>query len=329
MADACPGVLRLHPAADGLLARVRLPGGRIDARGLRAVAHVARLGNGLIELTSRASLQLRGLSWSVSDAAAGVLAAAGLLPSASHERVRNILASPLAGRHARSLASTDALVTELDRGLCAAPGLDALPGRFLFAVDDGASLVGRSGDVTLRAVGADRFCLGELELSAEAAVGAALEAARCALRSGSPLVAEATPAERLPLGAHRQLDGRVALTVLPRLGRLTPSQVDRLAALSDDVRLSVQRTLTLVDVDPVTAPSTAVALRSLGLIDDPGSGWFGLSACAGLGACARAERDVRALAAARAARRAGDDPPEHFVACARNCGRPPHAKVHP
>jgi precorrin-3B synthase len=328
MADACPGVLRLHPAADGLLARVRLPGGRIDARGLRAVAHVARLGNGLIELTSRASLQLRGLSWSVNEAAAGVLAAAGLLPSASHERVRNILASPLAGRHARSLAATDELVTELDRRLCAAPGLDALSGRFLFVLDDGASLVGRSGDVTLTAAGPDRFCLGGLELSAAGAVDAALEAAWRVLRSGSPPVADAAPSERLLLGAHRQLNGRVALTVLPRLGRLTPFQVDRLATLSDDVRLSVQRTLTLVDVDPATAPGTAAALRSLGLIDDPDSGWFGLSACAGLGACARAERDVRALAGARATRRVGGDPPEHFAACARNCGRPPQAKVH-
>jgi precorrin-3B synthase len=329
MTDACPGVLRLHEAADGLLARVRLPGGRIDARGLRGIAEAARLGNGLIELTSRASLQVRGLSSSVSEPAVALLAAAGLLPSTSHERVRNILASPLAGRHPRSLAATDDLVTELDRRLCAAPGLDALPGRFLFAVDDGAGLIGRPGDVTLTATGPARFRLGDLELPAEAAIGAALDKARRALCTVSPAVPDVAHRGHLRLGALRQADGRVALTVLPRLARLTPAQADRLATLSDDVRLSTRRTLTLVDVDPAAAPATAEALGSLELIDDPDSGWFGLTACAGLGACARAERDVRALAAARAGQRTGGDPPEHFAACARNCGRPLDAKVHP
>jgi len=326
--DACPGVLRLHEAADGGLARVRLPGGRIDAAGLRAVARAAVVGNGIIELTSRASLQIRGLAPDTADRAAVILAEGGLLPSASHERVRNILASPLAGRHPRSLACTDGPVAELDRCLCADPGLGALPGRFLFAVDDGAGLIGRAADVTLTAVGPGRFRLGDRELPTEEAIAAALDQARDALRTGCWAVPEGVSPGHLCLGALRQPDGRVALTVLPRLARLTPAQADRLATLSDDVRLSARRTLTLVDVDPAAVPATAEALRALELIDDPDSGWFGLTACAGLGACAKAEHDVRALAAIRARQRTGGDPPEHFAACARNCGRPSDAKLH-
>lgn len=325
MSDRCPGVLRLHEAADGQLARVRLPGGRIDARGLRGVAAVARLGNGIIELTSRASLQVRGLPADAGERAAAILAAAGLLPSASHERVRNIVASPVAGRHPRSLAPTDAVVAELDHRLCADPALSRLSGRFLFAVDDGAGLIGRRADVTLTAVDQDRFAVGEWELTAGEAIDAALALALAAETAPVPEVAY--PGQ-LRLGTLRQSDGRAALTVLPRLARVSAAQLDALAELSDDVRLSVRRTLTLVDLDPAGAAATGAALRQLELIDDDRSGWSGLTACAGLGACASAERDVRTLAAARAKQRTGGDPPEHFTACPRNCGRPPDAEVY-
>ena len=94
--DACPGVFAPHDAADGALARIRLPGGVIGAAALRVVADCAQdLGDGRVHLTSRGNLQLRGLSRSAALAAR--LADAGLLPSATHERVRNVLASPLAG----------------------------------------------------------------------------------------------------------------------------------------------------------------------------------------------------------------------------------------
>jgi sulfite reductase beta subunit-like hemoprotein len=206
--DRCPGVLRLHAAEDGRLARVRLPGGMLGARQLGALAGAARLGNDIVELTSRAGVQIRGLapaalpappfpaalpappfpaafpappfpapalaaaalaapalpaadraSDPVADPTSAelerILATGGLLPSATHDRVRNILASPLAGRDMYAVAPTDALVTELDRLICADPALAGLPGRFAFDVDDG-SRIGRSAaaDVTLRALDA-------------------------------------------------------------------------------------------------------------------------------------------------------------------------------
>jgi sulfite reductase beta subunit-like hemoprotein len=145
-------VLRLHAAADGYLARVRLPGGQVDARGLEALAEAASLGSDIVELTSRAGLQVRGLDEGSGGEFARLLSRGGLLPSFTHERVRNIVAPSLAGRDPASIAPVDAVVEELDRELCADPALAELPGRFLFAVDDGTRLLDRMrADVQLTA----------------------------------------------------------------------------------------------------------------------------------------------------------------------------------
>lgn len=301
--DRCPGVLALHEAEDGQLARVRLPGGRISADQLRAVADVAEFGNEIIELTSRASLQIRGLA--DGRRLSAVLTDAGLLPSTSHERVRNILASPVAGRHPGSVWETDAVVAELDRAICGDPDLAALSGRFLFGVDDGAGLLGHPVDVLIGPGGS---------------VTAAIEAARAAAadRGGGRTTTGPGAGPAVPVGALRQRDGRHAFTFLPPLGRLDPASARGLADLAPEVRLSVRRTLTIVDLDD---PLGVIdALDALGMVCDPDSGWVGLSACAGLGACRRATVDVRALAAARARERGPGSHPEHWAACSRHCG---------
>lgn len=136
--DSCPGALRVHQAADGGLARVRIPGGVLTGRQWQVLIAVAQeLGNGQLELTSRGNLQLRGLGIGDEAALATRLQDAGLLPSLAHERVRNLLASPLTGRDDIGQLDVRPLIAEFDRALCARPSLGELSGRFLFALDDG------------------------------------------------------------------------------------------------------------------------------------------------------------------------------------------------
>jgi sulfite reductase beta subunit-like hemoprotein len=356
--DWCPGVLRMHPAGDGGLARVRLPGGRLTLAGLRALREAAGVGNGIVEVTSRANVQIRGIPDDGEQVIAGLLGAGGLLASLEHDRVRNIAASPLAGRLPASLARTDEVVAALDRKLCADPALRALSGRFLFAVDDGSATVGgRGADVTLAAEhGAFRLWLAgrptDRTVAGDDAPGLAVDAARAFLavaeqaghagawrvadvRDGPDLVADrlggtlveaasdVAPAV-VPLGRVDQADGRCAVTVLPPLARLDRGMLDALVALGhDDVRASTRRTLSFVDVPADDAARLIGELEAAGLVASEDSGWWGLTACAGMGACARARVDVRAKAAARAAERGPGSPPEHWSACERGCGRPP------
>ncbi|GAA4676400.1 precorrin-3B synthase [Streptomyces chumphonensis] len=151
--DACPGSLRPHTADDGLLVRVRIPGGVLTTRQAQVAADAAdRLGDGTLHLTSRGNVQLRGLRSDGVRELAGLLTAAGLLPSARHERVRNVVASPLSARDGRGHRDVRPWLRELDALLCASNSAPELSGRFLFALDDGRGDVLALGpDVTLLA----------------------------------------------------------------------------------------------------------------------------------------------------------------------------------
>jgi sulfite reductase beta subunit-like hemoprotein len=352
--DRCPGNLVLHRAQDGFLARVRIPGGRLSSAQLLALAHAASLGNGLVELTSRANVQLRGLPGDGSERLAEIMRTAGLLRSVAHDRVRNVIASPLAGRHPGSRGSTDDVVSGLDEALCADPTLADLPGRILFTVDDGSGIAhDPRADIALITRRPDSYSLviagrsAKATLSAAQAVSYGIQAATAFLaecrerssgawrigelpegptaiarRIGVALEPDAPPPvkTRLVPGVFEQRDGRLALTGLARLGRLNREQVAGLATLVEELRVGVGRTLTVLDVDPASAPQMQSKLESLGLITDPGTGWVGLTACAGSGRCGKARGELSGAIEARASSRRPDAEPEHWAACERRCG---------
>ncbi|WP_067659058.1 precorrin-3B synthase [Nocardia harenae] len=327
-ADSCPGVLRLHEAADGPLARVRVPGGQLGAAGLQALAEAAdELGDGALELTSRGNIQLRGIR----DAGAltARLGAAGLLPSATHERVRNIVASPLSGL-AGGVADVRELVPALDAGLRGAPELAELPGRVLFTLDDGRGDVsGFGADFGLHAVEPGVFALllagadSGIRVPAGDAVGLVLAAARAfaEIRGGGWRLTEVPegaarvrellgfagtaagpvlpgPAEQPPIGWLPQDDGLVALGAGVRLGVLPARTALFVAAVERAVLVTPWRGLVIPSLDEGTAEQVVRVLAPMGLVFDAESPWVRVSSCAGAPGCAKSHTDVRADATA-------------------------------
>ena len=150
----CPGVLHAVQAKDGLLIRIRVPGGLIEANQLRAVADLSRgFADGTIEITSRANLQLRAIRNQDLSHIVESISLAGLLPSPQHDRVRNIVTSPIAGLDGEELLDPRPLIHELDRQLRAEPLYVNLHPKFSFAIHGGPGRFSRDlDDISLEAV---------------------------------------------------------------------------------------------------------------------------------------------------------------------------------
>lgn len=117
----CPGIYDLAEMKDGRLARLRLPGGCLPSDQAVLIAKLAEAhGNGEIDLTNRANLQLRGINEATQPALIEALLKHNLVASdAEHDRRRNITIDPLSGLPLRS-------GSELVDCTIFAKGLDAL-----------------------------------------------------------------------------------------------------------------------------------------------------------------------------------------------------------
>jgi precorrin-3B synthase len=138
----CPSLLSPMQSGDGWLARVKPTGARLSADETRAIAVVARRhGNGHIDLTSRANLQIRGLSPESAEAFAHEIIAQGLArPEPAIEAIRNVMASPLGPDDPTAAFDSHAVAAEIEAMLSGEPALAALPSKFGFLVDGGGLL---------------------------------------------------------------------------------------------------------------------------------------------------------------------------------------------
>jgi precorrin-3B synthase len=148
----CPGVRRPMATGDGLLARIHPLGGVLSAAQTRLLAQAARThGNGLLDVTARGNLQIRGLREETYPTFLASLETAGLVEPLGDGPFRLTVVSPAAGTDPADLVDTRALANSIE---AAAAALPDLPPKICVAVDGGGCMpldeVG--ADISLRAV---------------------------------------------------------------------------------------------------------------------------------------------------------------------------------
>lgn len=185
----CPGALRPMMSGDGLVVRVRTRGGRLMPDQLRAIAALSsQYGNGLIDLSARANVQLRGVTVEHHPALIAGLAGLGLIDaSAQAESRRNILVTPFWDQEDGTAALAEALMQAL-----ADEAAPQTPGKFGYAIDCGPTPVlqdcsadirierDATGALLVRADGADRG----VQVTTHTASAVALDLARWFLETG-------------------------------------------------------------------------------------------------------------------------------------------------
>lgn len=154
--SACPGLLRIVQALDGGICRIKLPGGVLSGDQARAIANAAQHhASGVLELTNRSNLQIRGVRAESEQDLIRALLAANLGPSvANADDVRNLMLSPAAGLDRQQHMDARPLAEELLALLQDNPALHALSAKFAIQLDGGESLcmLEHAHDLWLRAL---------------------------------------------------------------------------------------------------------------------------------------------------------------------------------
>jgi precorrin-3B synthase len=321
---------------DGLLVRLMPTGTTMPCEAFAALCAAARrYGNGVIEITSRGSVQVRGLTEdSVKQFAAtvaGIDLAFGEGPA--------VLSDPLAGLDPQEAADAGTIAADLRRAIAAAPFAADIGPKVSVAIDGGGvlHLDAVAADVRMRAQASGAFLYvavggdagtatpigavgGEHAveaatrmLSVIAAGGPAARARDVVATNGAAAFARVIgdilvdlPPPPLrpaadPLGTHALRDGRFAIGLGLAFGHAHATTLEELTLAATDsaatgLRTAPGRVLLVVGVTEDCAARLADIAQPLGFVVRADDPRRQIVACAGAPICAAAEISTRALA---------------------------------
>ena len=332
---ACPRLAAPIQTGDGLLARLIPSGQTIGFEALTVLCHAAeRYGNGVVEMTSRGSIQIRGLSTATAPRFAAAVDPFGIdcgdaIPVMTH---------PLSGLEAAEVLDVTELVGVLRKKLAEAPFLGRLSAKLSVIVDGGGTvhLDNVAADIRLRAAENGLFDLslaGDSVTATPLGTIAASDVPECTMRLLKRLARDAPHArmrtmigaERRmsiadvvsdlilarrplelraptqPIGVHLLRDSLVAVGIGVPFGHsLAQNFLDLAEAASREgasgVRTAPGRVLLMIGLQRERARHLLAQAASLEFVVDPGDARRQVVACPGSPVCASGQIPARALA---------------------------------
>ncbi|GEL51340.1 precorrin-3B synthase [Acetobacter tropicalis] len=333
----CPGILRPMASGDGLLVRLRSLTGRLTQEQAAGIAYLAQqFGNGLIDLSARATLHIRGVTDRTYQPLVMGLTHLGLTdPTPEAEARRNCIVTPyweygdgtveLAEKLAKALQEQETLL---------------LPRKFGFALDSGSSPVLRDVSADIRI---ERDTTGALIcrpdgavtgacVTPESVVDTALSLAKWFIATGgeSRMAAHLAHGVRLPRAFMEREAAPEKVMVAPVPHR---SSVGILVALPFG-QMEASLLAALASIAPLRlTPWRMVLLEGQSeppvldhIITNPRDPLLRVAACTGAPGCSQALRPTRPLARALASH----VPPAvslHVSGCTKGCAHPAKASL--
>jgi precorrin-3B synthase len=355
---ACPSLSAPMSTGDGLLVRINPLDGALTPAQLAAIAQAAaRFGNGLLEITSRGSLQIRGLT----DATVAPFSKAISALDIGTGSGIGVRTGPLAGVDALEITDPRPVAEKLRRAIAARGFAGQVAPKISITVDGGGvlNLSAIPADVRIEAVAMPRGTSWGVRIGGNSVLGqgdenSALQAALDALallveptrrRRGRDLTSgelaklgalllqpqgmfEARGETIKPVGIFPLKDGSVAHGFALGFGQIGSEALTRFVAALDparEIRLAPDYGFLVLGLPETESTHLSEIADECGLVargDDPR---LRIVTCAGAPACASAYLRTKAIAKTVIAERPDlltEIPTLHVSGCGKQCSKP-------
>jgi precorrin-3B synthase len=330
---ACPSLAAPMQTGDGLLVRLRPSTPGLTISQFRQLATAAALhGNGLIEVTARGNLQLRGLSLETMPGLEADIARAGIVA----ETGLTIETPPLSGEDIAEIADARAMAARLRKVLAGLPAPLTLAPKLTIIVDGGGrlNLDAIAADIRLMAIATTdakprwQVAIGGSRASAAsvfagsdedapakvldllktlAALGVAARGRDLRPAGTAPQTESAVPRISLQpqqsyLGIHSLGATTGVLGLRPAFGQIHAAALIAFLDVAEaggvkEIRTAPDHALLLLGASPEAMTKLQAVAGTFGFWTDANEPASHIATCAGSGACASATYRTRNLAA--------------------------------